>query len=137
MNTIPDSNVLLDVFQSDPVWALWSARHLGESRDAGRIVVNPVIYAESGGHFIDLGEFQRAMSLVGVGYEDVPWRAAFLAGRTFRAYRKSGGMRERVLPDFLIGAHAATLGYRLLTRDAARYRTYFPKLHIIAPDTHP
>ena len=54
-----------------------------------------------------------------------------------RKYRRSGGLRERVLPDFLIGAHAAVKSYRILTRDAARYRTYFPDVDIIAPDTHP
>lgn len=137
MNTIPDSNVLLDIFQADPVWASWSGRLLGESRKTGRIVINPVIYAESGGHFLEHAEMQRALGTAGIEYEDIPWRAAFLAGRTFRAYRKVGGRRERVLPDFLIGAHAATLGYRLLTRDAARFRTYFPSLDIIAPDSHP
>src|SRR5260221_6781211 len=113
MKTIPDSNVLLDLFLPDPVWASWSSRQLSESRNAGRLVVNPVVYAESGGHFVEIADFQRALSDVGVEYEDVPWKAAYLAGRAFRMYRRTGGARDRILGDFLIGAHASILGYRL------------------------
>jgi hypothetical protein len=137
MKTIPDSNILIDLFQADAEWRQWSAMRLAESREAGPIVINPVIYAEASGHYLALGEVQHAFSAVGVEYEDVPWPAAFLAGQAFRAYRRRGGQRDRVLPDFLIGAHASAGGYRLLTRDPGRYRSHFPGLDIIAPDSHP
>jgi predicted nucleic acid-binding protein len=67
--------------------------------------------------------------------EPIPFEAAFLAGKAFQTYRKQGGSRRSPLPDFFIGAHAAIAGHRLLTRDIARYRTYFPKLPLIAPST--
>jgi predicted nucleic acid-binding protein len=135
--TIPDSNVLLDLLMQDPVWYNWSANHLQSSREKGHVVVNTIIFAESSAQFDGHVEFQKMLSLIGVDLQELPWEAAYVAGRTHIAYRKSGGTRTRTLPDFLIGAHASVKGYRLLTRDASRYRTYFPKLDIIAPDTHP
>jgi predicted nucleic acid-binding protein len=66
-------------------------------------------------------------------HETLPYEAAFLAGKAFIAYRRRGGTRTSALPDFYIGAHAAVRGHRLLTRDATRYRTYFPTVELIAP----
>jgi hypothetical protein len=68
--------------------------------------------------------------------EPVPYRAAFLAAKAFVRYRRRGGLRSSPLPDFFIGAHAAIAGYRLLTRDTARFRNYFPSLVLIAPDNN-
>jgi hypothetical protein len=137
MKTIPDSNVILDVFQRDRDWFEWSWKRLQSSREEGQLVVNTVVFAETSGHFLAYQELHKALRTVGIELEDVPWEAAYAAGRAHRAYRRSGGRRERVLADFLIGAHAAVKGYRILTRDHARYRSYFPDLDIIAPDTHP
>ncbi len=137
MKTIPDSNVLFDLIQRDPVWLSWTMEKLQHSREAGQLVANTIVYAEVSGHFSDQGDLRNLFSRVGIELESIPWEAAYLAGRAHRAYRHAGGARTRVLPDFLVGAHAASMGYRLITRDSARYRTYFPQLDIIAPDTHP
>ena len=107
------------------------------SREKGRLVVNAIIFAESSAQVDGYMEFQKILAQIGVDLEECPWEAAYTAGRTHLAYRKSGGTRVRTLPDFLIGAHASVKGYSLLTRDASRYRAYFPELDIIAPDTHP
>lgn len=136
-STIPDSNVLLDLLLRDPVWFNWSASQMQNSREKGRLVVNAIIFAESSAQVDGYMEFQKILAQIGVDLEECPWEAAYAAGRTHLAYRKSGGTRVRTLPDFLIGAHASAKGYSLLTRDASRYRTYFPELDIIAPDTHP
>ena len=136
-STIPDSNVLLDLLLRDPVWFNWSASQMQNSREKGRLVINAVVFAESSAQVDGYGEFQKILAQIGVDLEECPWEAAYVAGRTHLAYRKSGGTRVRVLPDFLIGAHASAKGYSLLTRDASRYRSYFPELDIIAPGTHP
>ena len=131
--TLVDSNVLLDIVTNDPRWGLWSAEACERAADAGVVAINPIIYAEA-----SIG-FDRIETLDEVLPEDafrrlaLPWEAAFLAGKCFRRYRRLGGARRSPLPDFYIGAHASVGGMRLLTRDAARYRTYFPKLALIAP----
>jgi predicted nucleic acid-binding protein len=137
MPTIPDSNVLLDLILRDPVWFNWSAQHLADRRQKGELYINPIIFSESSGRFTRYLLFQRVLERLGVALEQLPWEAAFEAGKAHIDYRKAGGPRSRTLPDFLVGAHAMVKGYTLLTRDAARYRSYFPKLDIIAPDTHP
>jgi predicted nucleic acid-binding protein len=137
MKTIPDSNIILDVLQEDPAWFTWSANQLKISRDMGELVVNFIVYAEASARHGDHGEFQKGLARFGVEREDVPWLAAFEAGRAHLAYRRAGGLRDRLLPDFIIGAHAAISGHRLVTRDGHRFRGYFPTLQVIAPDTHP
>ena len=127
-----DANVLLDVFTEDPVWAPWSEARLAEAFDAGHVVINPIVYAE-----ISVA-FERIETLEGalpdqLGREDLPWEAAFLAGKCFIDYRRRGGARRSPLPDFYIGAHAAVTGRALLTRDASRYRTMLPTLALIEP----
>ena len=129
-----DSNVLLDVLTEDPHWFGWSSGALAEVADAFRLVINPVIYAEVSVRFSRIEELQAALPEAMFAREPIPYAAAFLAGKAFLAYRRRRGARRSPLPDFFIGAHAAVMGYRLLTRDRARYRTYFPKLALIAPD---
>ena len=136
-STIPDSNVLLDLLLRDPVWFNWSASQMQISGEKGRLVVNAIVFAEASAQVDGYTEFQKILAQIGVDLEECPWEAAYVAGRTHLAYRKSVGMRIRVLPDFLIGAHAVVKGYSLLTRDASRYRTYFPELELVTPDTHP
>ncbi len=129
-----DSNVLLDVATEDAAWCDWSIAHLAEIVDAGGILtINPVVYAELSAGFSDAGPLDAILATIGVEREDLPWPAAFAAGRAFVAYRRRGGARRSPLPDFFIGAHALVRGHRLLTRDAARYRTYFPEVELIAP----
>jgi len=131
--TLVDSNVILDIVTEDPEWQEWSAAALARQADEGRLVVNPIVYAEVAARFERIEDLEAA--LPGEYYERhaLPWEAAFLAGRAFVLYRRQGGQRRSPMPDFFIGAHAVVAGLTLLTRDAKRYRTYFPKLRIIAP----
>jgi predicted nucleic acid-binding protein len=101
------------------------------------VLINQLIVAEASARFAHEFEFEETFRFPLLVRDDLPWAAAFLAGSAHQRYRKKGGARERTLPDFLVGAHAAVKGYRLLTRDARRYRAYFPDLDIVAPDTHP
>ena len=135
-STLVDSNVLLDVLNETPRWFGWSASKLSEAADAGPVIINQVIFAEASYRFAD-AEAAEASAFSRFSRESIPWMAAFEAGQAHRQYRGQGGSRERTLPDFLIGAHAAAKGHTLLTRDARRYRSYFPTLSIVAPDTHP
>ena len=105
-----------------------------EPADISRLVINPVIYAEVSIHYTRVEELDAALPRAMLDREALPYEAAFLAGKSFVAYRRRGGVRRAPLPDFLIGAHAAVAGYRLMTCDAKRYRTYFPTLSLIAPD---
>ncbi|MGH7089527.1 MAG: type II toxin-antitoxin system VapC family toxin [Stellaceae bacterium] len=128
-----DSNVLLDVMTEDARWLEWSAAAIEQAADSARLLINPVIYAEISIRYSQIEELEAALPHAMIEREPVPFEAAFLAGKCFLAYRRRRGPKRSPLPDFFIGAHAAVAGYRLLTRDAARYRTYFPKLSLIAP----
>jgi predicted nucleic acid-binding protein len=129
-----DANVLLDVMTEDARWFAWSAAAVERAADRYRLVVNLVIYAEVSIRFSRIEELDAALPKTMFDREAIPYEAAFLAGKSFLAYRRRGGTRQSPLPDFFIGAHAAVAGYLLMTRDAARYRSYFPKLALIAPD---
>jgi predicted nucleic acid-binding protein len=131
--TLVDSNVILDVVTEDAEWLDWSASALARQADAGSLVVNPIIYAEAAARFERIEDLEAALPGVYFERRPLPWEAAFLAGRSFVAYRRRGGQRRSPLPDFYIGAHAVVEGLTLLTRDPGRYRTYFPKLRLIAP----
>jgi hypothetical protein len=128
-----DSNVLLDVITEDPVWAKWSGAALVKQAESNLLAINAVIYAEVSIRFERIEELEAAMPSDLVVRLPIPSEAAFLAGKCFTRYRKRGGLRHSTLPDFFIGAHASILGIPLITRDPARYRTYFPKMHLIAP----
>lgn len=128
-----DSNVLLDVATGDPLWGDWSAAHLERLGDEAVLVINPLVYAEVAVGITTIEALDAALPPDLYRREALPYEAAFLAGQCFLRYRRSGGQRRSPLPDFYIGAHAAIAGHRLLTRDASRYRTYFPKLDLIAP----
>jgi len=130
-----DSNVLLDLFTDDPEWAPWSETHLAEAFDAGQVVINPIVYAEISVAFERIETLEAALP-ERLRREDLPWEAAFLAGKCFLEYRRRGGMRRSPLPDFYIGAHAAVTGRALLTRDAKRYRSLLPALPLISPPAH-
>ncbi|HXQ66359.1 MAG TPA: type II toxin-antitoxin system VapC family toxin [Alphaproteobacteria bacterium] len=129
-----DSNVLLDLMTEDPRWFSWSAAAVERVADRFRLVINPVIYAEVSLRYSRIEDLDAALPKAMFEREAIPYAAAFLAGKSFLAYRRRGGTKRSPLPDFFIGAHAAIAGYRLLTRDAARYRSYFPRLPLIAPD---
>jgi predicted nucleic acid-binding protein len=129
-----DANILLDVMTEDPRWLGWSADAIERAADRHRLVINPVIYAEVSIRYSRIEDLDAALPKTMFDREAIPYEAAFLAGKCFLAYRRQGGAKRSPLPDFFIGAHAAIAGYLLMTRDAARYRTYFPKLSLISPD---
>ncbi len=128
-----DSDVLLDIFTNDLAWASWSADALERVAEESLLAINPIICGEVSLHFETIEELDAALPDLFVERLELPWDAAFPAGRCFLAYRRAGGTRSAPLPDFYIGAHAAVEGMQLLTRDASRYRSYFPKLAILAP----
>jgi hypothetical protein len=131
--TLVDSSVLLDILTEDPEWANWSQQALARARDAGRLAINPIVYAEVSTGFDTIEDLDEAVAVRDFEREPLPYEAGFLAGKVFLAYRNRGGQRRSPLPDFYIGAHAAVRGYRLLTRDVARYRTYFPSVLLVTP----
>ena len=129
-----DTNVLVDVLRGDARWGSWSAEQLAAAADSAVIVINPIVYTELSMGFGTIEELDAALSPLEIQREPLPYPAGFVAGRAFLAYRRRGGSRTSPLPDFYIGAHAAVAGYRLLTRDARRYRASFSRLELIAPD---
>ena len=133
MTTLIDSNIILDIVTDDQEWGDWSAAMLSKAAGEGRLVINPVIYAEVACRFTRIEDLDAALPSEYFTRESLPWAAAFLAARAFLAYRRRGGNRPTPLPDFFIGAHAAIQGYTLLTRDRRRYKTYFPKLRVVEP----
>ncbi len=132
--TLVDSCVLLDVLGEDPVWRDWSEGALADALDAGPVVINALVYAEVSVRFARIEELDAVLPPSDFRREALPWGAAFLAGKAFVRYRRNGGGKRSPLPDFYIGAHAAVAGHRLLTRDATRYRTYFPRVTLLSPD---
>lgn len=131
--TLVDTNVLLDVLTEDPVWLGWSTETLAAAAEAGPLWINPIIYAEVSVRFSRIEDLEDALPPAEYRRAQLPWEAAFLAGKAFLEYRRGGGTRTSTLPDLYIGAHAAIADVTLLTRDAARYRTYFPRVDLIAP----
>ena len=129
-----DSNVLLDIATDDPQWASWSTATLERAANEAILVINALIYAEVSIGFDSIEALEAALPPELYRREHLPYEAAFLANKAFLHYRRTGGTRRSPLPDFYIGAHAAVAGYQLLTRDAARYRSYFPTVGLIAPD---
>jgi predicted nucleic acid-binding protein len=128
-----DTNVLVDVLQDDPQWG---DRSIGQLRAQARIhalVINPVVYSEVSLSFATMEALDEVIATLALEIREIPRAALFLAGKAFAQYRRRGGMRQQVLPDFFIGAHAAVEGWPLLTRDASRFRTYFPSLEVLSP----
>jgi predicted nucleic acid-binding protein len=131
--TLVDTNVLLDLVTRDPRWSGWSVAQLDAAAVLGPLVINDVIYAELSVRFPIIESLNAFLEQADVGLIVTPRAALFLAGKVFQRYRAAGGARSGVLPDFFIGAHAAVMGLRLLSRDAQRYRTYFPRLDLVTP----
>lgn len=130
--TLIDSNIILDLVTADERWLAWSSAHLAAAADAGPVAINPVIFAECAFGYADAAELVSDLP-AGMELLPLPYAAAFLAGQALAKYRRLGGTRTRILGDFYVGAHAEVADLKLLTRDAARYRTYFPKVKLIAP----
>lgn len=128
-----DTNILVDVLQNDPQWADWSIAQLRALAKLHALTINPVIYAEMSLSFSTLEALDEVVKTMTLELREIPRPALFLAAKAFALYRRRGGNKGQVLPDFFIGAHAAVEGWPLLTRDASRFKTYFPTLEVIAP----
>jgi predicted nucleic acid-binding protein len=133
MDILVDSNVILDIVTEDKKWFPWSSQALAKYAENHTLVINPIIYAEVSVGFDRIEDVEEVLPSAFFRRDPIPWEAAFLAAKCFLGYRRRRGKKSSPLPDFFIGAHAAVLGIPLLTRDIARYRTYFPKLKIITP----
>ena len=128
-----DTSVLVDVLQNDPQWADWSIAQLRAQAQLHQLAINPVVYAELSLSFSTFEALDRVVATMELAMHEVPRPALFLAGKAYLQYRRRGGGKAQVPPDFFIGAHAAVEGWPLLTRDASRFRTYFPSLEVVAP----
>ena len=128
-----DSNVILDIFQNDPNWANWSEAILNKYAATHQLCINPIVYTEISIGFERIEELETAMERAGFQIMEIPKDALFLAGKVFLQYRRNQGTKSSPLPDFFIGAHTAVLQMDLITRDVARYQTYFPTINLIAP----
>jgi hypothetical protein len=128
-----DTNVLLDVVQDDARWASWSQSQLESASATEPLAINPIIYSELSISFARIEELEALIADAALAVEEVPREALFLAGKAFLQYRRGRGTKRGVLPDFLIGAHAAVMHWSLLTRDVGRYKTYFPTVDLISP----
>ena len=129
-----DTNVVLDIVTNDPKWAAWSQSRLEAAALTQTVAINDVIYAELSLAFERIEELDAMIAKAGLRHEPIPRESLFLAAKAFLSYRRKGGVKGGVLPDFLIGAHAAVLGVPLLTRDTGRYEPHFPTLKVIAPE---
>lgn len=128
-----DTHVLVDVLQDDPQWAEWSMGQLRAQARIHELVINPVVYAELSLSFSSFEALDRVVATMELALHEIPRPALFLAGKAYLQYRRRGGSKAQLRPDFFIGAHAAVQGWALLTRDASRFRTYFPSLEVVAP----
>lgn len=129
-----DSNIILDVYLNDPIWADWSVSRLADLSDAKRLYINAIIYSEVSVGFDKIEALDSSLQEGEFQILDIPKEALFLAGKAFLQYRKRKGVKRSPLPDFYIGAHAAVLQLDLMTRDPNRYRTYFPTVKLICPE---
>jgi len=129
-----DTNVLLDLVTDDPLWAEWSQQQLDLASARDELAINDIIYAELSIGYAKIEDLEAMIRSGGLVNAAIPRAALFLAGKAFQRYRSSGGLKTGVLPDFFIGAHAVASDAVLVTRDAARYRTYFPGIMLIAPN---
>ena len=132
--TLVDTNVLLDVLSSDSAWFAWSLQNLARRSIEGPLLINDVVYAEMAARMETAAVLADALAELQVQLQRIPLEALFVAGKTFLRYRRTGGVRTGVLPDFFIGAHAQVAGLPILTRDTRRYRAYFPDVELIAPN---
>ena len=137
ISALVDTNILIDVLGPASSFRDWSVKALEVCFNQGSLVINPVVWSELAASPLSETQLVTALAWLALKREAVPFEAAFAAGKAHRRYRLSGGQRERTLPDFFIGAHAEFGKHRLLTRDAARYSSYFPGVDLIAPETHP
>ena len=132
MITAIDTNILLDVFLPDERFASESANLLKLAYDEGALIICDIVYAELVPQFEDRQRLDDTLATINVSLSSVDADVAFLAGEKWGLYRKSRGKRQRIITDFLIGAHATIKAERFLTRDRGFYKSYFPELEILS-----
>ena len=137
MAALVDSNVLIDIAYRDPVWLPWSRKQVVTAMADGPLIINQIIFAEFSYRYVQFDEADALLPHEEFRREGLPFMAAFAASKAFEVYRKAGGTKNKPLPDFFIGAHAAVCGYQIITRDPSGYRRFFPEVELITPDTHP
>ena len=129
-----DTNVLVDVLENDPEWADWAIGQLQAQSKVHRLAINPIIYSELSLTFSTVEALDKALEGMALRMLEIPKPALFLAGKAFVQYRRSGGVKNNVLGDFFIGAHAAVSGLPVLTRDTRRYKSYFSSVRLVTPE---
>ena len=131
--TLVDTNILIDILSRDPVWYEPSLDRFSDRAARGAMTIIDVIYAECAASYADAAQLSTALEALDLDHAAMSRPALWRAGQAFIEYRRRGGAKNNVLPDFFIGAHASVLGIPLLTRDAGRYRTYFPDVELVMP----
>ena len=131
MITALDTNILLDIFLPDPTFHQKSAMLLKKAYDEGALVICDIIYAELVPQFGERAKLDATIDSINVSISFLDKEVAFLAGSKWAQYREAGGTRERIITDFIIGAHATLKADRFLTRDRGFYKTYFPEVLIM------
>lgn len=129
-----DTNVLIDVLQDDPRWADWSIRQLRAQSQLHELAINPIIYSELSLMYESIEALEQTVAAMRLSFQEIPRPALFVAAKAFVRYRREGGTKQNVLPDFFIGGHAAVAKCAVLTRDPARYRSYFPTVELLTPE---
>ncbi len=135
MITAVDSSVLIDVLSAHPVHGPASAEALRQARERGTVVACSIVWAELTGWYASETRMRSDMDELGVTYSPIPESAATEAGTIWGRYRAGGGSRNRIVADFLVGAHALKAADVLLTRDRGFQRRYFDSLVILDPST--
>lgn len=128
-----DSCILLDLFTDDPVWADWSENILDQYSQTNTLYINSIVYTEVSIGFNQIEELEKAIALLSIKVIEIPREALFLTGKAFLKYRKNKDTKNVPLPDFFIGAHAAVSSFALITRDVAKFKTYFPQVKLVHP----
>ena len=129
-----DTNVLIDVLNNEPQWADWSIHQLRVQSKIHVLSINPIIYAELSCTFKKVEDLDEVLQVMELKFNQIPKPALFLAGKAFQRYRRQGGVKNSILADFFIGAHAAVSRLPVLTRDTQRYQTYFPTVKLVSPN---
>ena len=129
-----DTNVLRDVLNNEPPWADWSIHQLRVQSKIHVLSINPIIYAELSCTFKKVEDLDEVLQVMELKFNQIPKPALFLAGKAFQRYRRQGGVKNSILADFFIGAHAAVSRLPVLTRDTQRYQTYFPTVKLVSPN---
>jgi predicted nucleic acid-binding protein len=128
-----DANILIDIFAAESSWTSWSQEQLSASSAEG-LAINFVVYAETAPCFSSKTDLDLFLNDFSIRVLALTEEAAYMAAMAHQAYRRLGGQRIATLPEFFIGAHASASGMKLLTRDTARYKAYFPKVKLISPE---